>query len=624
MRWIADGGMGSVFEAENTWTKRRVAITVLGPERVRSQERVRRFLREAQSSTRIEHPNVVDVLDMGEDRATGALFIVQELLRGKDLKRHLRDSPGRRLSPVDALAILLPIMEALEAAHQFGVLHRDVKPANIFLSQQGGHVMPKLIDFGLSKILDAEESASPTAPTTGAGVPIGTPHYMSPEQAIGEVVDARCDVWSIGVVLYECLTGRPPYDAPTLPALLMKIANERPRPVDERADVPADVAAIVHRALEPDRDRRFGSMTELLHAVRETAVYAQQPASMSGPHRSVSGPVRALRPGDLSGDHVDPDEGAGAADDRREIVVAPYPTPKSEPKPTFERVSWIPSKPPPPGVPATPRAPRSSKSGRLRFGLVLAGGAGDEASRSALEELGRILGKGWLIAVASSYGHLVDALAEGDLDLGWLPPVAYVRAARAGAARPLLTFEREGRRSYSSAIVARTGEIATLADLAGKRVAWVDPWSAAGYLVPRCMLRHRGIQPERDFRSQAYVGSYVAVLRSILDGDADVGAIFCHLDENGEMGGTLFREERRVRPVAVSSEPIPGDTMCAPASAPIEHARANVRRFLESTASHEARYVLRQVFGTDRFVAANPSRYEGLAAALDEDVTRTG
>lgn len=574
--------MGSVFEAENTWTKRRVALKLLGPELSKAPDRARRFLREAQSTTRIEHPNIVEVLDMGQDEPTGAMFIVQELLRGKDLRTHLSDTAGRRLGAIEALQILVPIMEALEAAHQFGVVHRDVKPDNIFLAREGNRTVSKLIDFGLSKVFAGPQPAS--APVTGGGVPVGTPQYMSPEQARGEAqIDGRSDVWSLGVVLYEVLTGTLPFEAPSLPALLMRIATERPRPVDELADVPTEVATLVHTALEPDRERRYGSMTDLLHAVRETSLYEQLPMFVATGHGFRSSVMR---------------------------VAA-----SAEPRPLD--LAWLPTRPPPPPpAPRTP-APRETRGGRLRFGMVL-GGSG---AIRALDGLATALGPRWALSRAASYAELVDALAEGDLDLAWLPPVAYVRAVRSGACRLLLTLERDGRRSYSAAIVARTTDAELgLRAFEGRRAVWVDPWSAAGYLIPRCMLRLAGIEPDRVLTSQAFVGSYEAVLRSIAEGGADVGAVHCRLDEERGVVASPFRDDPRLRAIAVSREPIPGDTICAPATANPERVRRVVARFVEAATRIEARPVFQRIFGTDRFVAANPSRYEGLEAALAEDV----
>lgn len=590
LRWIADGGMGSVFEAENTWTRRRVALKIMDPEVSRSPDRVQRFIREARSATRIEHPNIVDILDMGEDKPTATFFLVQELLRGRDLRRLLRDTPGRKLDIDYALTLLVPIMEALEAAHQLGVIHRDVKPANIFLAQQGVHLVPKLIDFGVSKLVRRDPTEK--LPPTGSGMPLGTPYYMSPEQARGDAeLDGRADIWSIGVVLYECITGRLPFEAPTVTAVLMKIASERPRPVDEHTDVPAELAAIVHRAL--DRDRRWDSMTAMIHSVRD---YRAPLLSVATASTAISGAMRAVAP------IVDPEP---------PLVILRAPA-------VVERLTWQPRKPGPPMPPLTLPS-RAMRVGPLRLGLVLA--KSPVAGRIAMPKLSKLLGRDFHIAVAHSYAHLVDALAEGELDVAWLPPVAYVRAARSGAARLMLTLEREGRRSYSAAIVVRaTDASSSVGELAGKHVAWVDPWSAAGYLVPRCMLRAADIEPDDTFSAQSFHGSFEAVVQALLDNVADVGAMFCRVSENGEITGGAWNEDRRIRPIAVGAEPVPGDTICVTSALSVEDARRAIERFVEAAAKPSAGPLFREVFGTDRFVAANASRYEGLEAALAEDV----
>jgi eukaryotic-like serine/threonine-protein kinase len=608
LRWIADGGMGTVFEAENTWTRRRVALKLLDSEVSRSPDRVQRFIREARSATRIEHPNIVDVLDMGEDKPTGSFFLIQELLRGRDLRRMLRDTPNRKLEPDHALTLLTPIMEALEAAHQLGVIHRDVKPGNIFLAQQGIHVVPKLIDFGLSKLVRRDPTER--GPATGGGMPIGTPYYMSPEQARGDTeLDGRADIWSIGVVLYECLTGRLPFEGANVTAVLLKIASERPRPVDEHTDVPAELAAIVHRALEPDRDRRWDTITAMLHAIRD---YRAPIIGVATSASSVSGAIRIALPADL-----DPTE-TFDEDVRRAMLTQSHAPVVMRAPPVVERLTWQPKSPPPPPPPISTQ-PRALRTGPLRLGVVLA--ASPATSDLAIRKLGKLLARDFHIAVAHNYANLVDAMAEGELEVAWLPPVAYVRAVRSGAARLMLTLEREGRRSYSAAIVTRASDTVTsVHDLAGKHVAWVDPWSAAGYLVPRCMLRAAGIEPDATFSAQSFHASYEGVLQALLDGSADVGAMFCRIAESGEITGGAWHDDRRIRPIAVGAEAVPGDTICVTSTLSVEDARTAIERFIETASKPATGPLFREVFGTDRFVAANASRYEGLEAALAEDV----
>ncbi len=261
-RVIGAGGMGAVYEAHNSWTNRRVAIKVLLAAHAQRPEVIERFTQEARTATLIAHPNIVDILDMGQDAETGVIFIVQELLEGMDLSRSLEQRGP--YAPRDALPIVLPVMGALVAAHRRGIVHRDLKPENIFLARNAeGILVPKLIDFGISKLID---DAHTERRRTQTGTAIGTPQYMSPEQARGDRdVDGRSDVWSMGVVLYEMLSGKVPFEAPNYNLLIVQIITQAPTRIESVLPaVPARLAEVLHRALEPDRERRFGSMQDFL------------------------------------------------------------------------------------------------------------------------------------------------------------------------------------------------------------------------------------------------------------------------------------------------------------------------------------------------------------------------
>lgn len=277
---LGRGGMGEVFAAENLWTGRPVAIKTLRAEYGREPVLVERFWHEARAASKLRHPNVVEVLDMGYDEPSGCPFIVQEFLDGDCLELVISRTLGRGLPLDEALRYLLPVMEALHACHEAGVLHRDVKPSNVFLAHQAdGSVVPKLIDFGVSKSMTRAEAAR-----TSTGVTVGTPQYMSPEQARGQRdVDRRTDVWGMGATLFEALSGQLPFDGPNVHVIMAQVLVAAPTPLRELAPhVPAGVAAVIDRAMRPRREERWPTMLALRDAlVRETAGARETLASPS-------------------------------------------------------------------------------------------------------------------------------------------------------------------------------------------------------------------------------------------------------------------------------------------------------------------------------------------------------
>ncbi|MBI5512689.1 MAG: serine/threonine protein kinase [Deltaproteobacteria bacterium] len=265
-RVLGSGGMGVVYEALNTWTLRPVALKVLRPELCAQVELVRRFVQEAQATAALRHPNLCEVLDLCREEGDGSLCIVQEYLDGADLRRVL--DLRERLTAREALGVLLPAMDALATAHEHGVVHRDVKPENLFLARDpGGRLSPRVLDFGVSKV--THEGAF-SGRTTLNGASLGTPQYMSPEQACGvETVDARSDVWSVAVVLFECLSGVSPFEAES-PADIADSVLSRPIPrLAERAPwVPRALAEAVQRGLERDLAARYPDLRAFQAALR--------------------------------------------------------------------------------------------------------------------------------------------------------------------------------------------------------------------------------------------------------------------------------------------------------------------------------------------------------------------
>ena len=264
---IGEGGMGTVFRVEHMHMKKVLALKLLRPEFSSVEDATRRFEREAQSASRLNHPNIISVTDFGQGKS-GEMFLVMEFVAGEPLVEVL--AREGRLDPARACRITGQILGALEHAHAEGVIHRDLKPANVMLvadSQRQETV--KILDFGIAKMTQAQSSAEPL--TRGLMI-FGTPAYMSPEQATGQEVDIRADLYSCGIMLFEMLVGRKPFENDDLVKLLsMQITQPPPRFADVAADlrVPPALEAAVLRALEKDRDKRFVSAAEFRKALED-------------------------------------------------------------------------------------------------------------------------------------------------------------------------------------------------------------------------------------------------------------------------------------------------------------------------------------------------------------------
>jgi serine/threonine protein kinase/tetratricopeptide (TPR) repeat protein len=260
---LGEGGMGVVYKAEDTRLKRNVALKFLNPQTIGTDEDKARFTHEAQAAAALNHPNICTIYEI--DEADGRLFIAMELIKGRSLKEKIAEGPIRLDEVLD---ISIQVAEGLNSAHMQGIVHRDIKPANI-MAAPGGQV--KIMDFGLAKTRGRTR-------LTQTGSTLGTVSYMSPEQARGAEVDDRTDLWSLGVVLYEMLTGRLPFGGDHEQAVIYSILNKEPEPVTAlRTGVPKELERIVLKALAKSPNERYQHMDELLVDLRSFKKMASTP-----------------------------------------------------------------------------------------------------------------------------------------------------------------------------------------------------------------------------------------------------------------------------------------------------------------------------------------------------------
>ena len=302
-RPLAKGGMGSVWLGRHTELDSPVAVKFMAPELAGTPVARTRFKREAKAAAQLRSPNVVSIQDYGVEDDTP--YMVMELLEGEDLHDLLERE--KRLSIPRIAGIVAQVAKALGMAHAAGIVHRDLKPSNLFLARSGDDEIVKVLDFGVAK-----EMGTLAADKTTSGVLVGSPMYMSPEQARGEAIDFRSDLWSLGVVVYEALAGRPPFVSDHLGALLARIHEARAeRPTSIAPDLPGEVDAFVARALARQPEARFASAKEMADAL--AAIAEAHPASTAPVDRGAA----VARTG------VRVDGGSSIADRDTELPEAP-------------------------------------------------------------------------------------------------------------------------------------------------------------------------------------------------------------------------------------------------------------------------------------------------------------
>jgi serine/threonine-protein kinase len=268
---IGSGGMGAVYKAAQPAMNRMVAVKILHPKLANRKDLVSRFRREARAMSHLSHPNTARVLLYGE-LDDGALYIVMEYLEGRNLNQVVRKEGPL---PVErAIPVLIQVCGALQEAHLQGIVHRDLKPENIFLSTNGGlRDYPKVLDFGLAKVTERELRPG-SIMLTQEGMVFGTPEFMSPEQAQGKVLDARSDIYSLAVILYEVLTGKLPFEAKTPMEYIQLHVTRAPTPLDQRIPgktFPPGLGDVIAKALEKRPEDRYASAADFAEALKPYA-----------------------------------------------------------------------------------------------------------------------------------------------------------------------------------------------------------------------------------------------------------------------------------------------------------------------------------------------------------------
>ena len=289
---IGKGGMGEVYLAQDIQLGRQVALKLLSGDLTVQTERVRRFQQEARAASALNHPNILTIYQIGQTET--AYFIATEFVEGETLRERLTRAPMELQGAVD---VATQVASALGAAHAAGIVHRDVKPENVMIRRDG---IVKVLDFGIAKLIEQElqtdsEALTKMKMSTNPGVMIGTVAYMSPEQARGYAVDARSDIWSLGVVLYEMLVQRRPFEGPTMSHIIVSLLEHEPAPL--ATDVPVDVQRIVSRALRKVQNDRYPTINDMLtelQTAKENLHFAARVRAGAATVISESGPSPEL------------------------------------------------------------------------------------------------------------------------------------------------------------------------------------------------------------------------------------------------------------------------------------------------------------------------------------------
>ena len=582
-RLIGEGGMGSVYEAEHEGLRAKVAVKLLSEHGSLDAKSVARFRREARAMGAIRHENVVSVMDTGTDE-DNIPFLVMELLEGESLAAMLRRE--RSLSPGLSCWIASQIMSGLGAAHAQGVVHRDLKPGNIFIARQsdGTHKV-KILDFGISKL----GSDSATLNVTAEGALVGTPNFMAPEQITGEApLDARVDIYAVGVLLYRMVTGRLPYVGKTPDELYRKVlAGQVTPPRRRNPDLPPELETVILKGMALDRNARYQDSASFRAALHEIAptLPGEIPSTTDAPR--LSGPLFAT-PQPITGD---PSHGAtvaavpgamraaGVVSGSHQAVMPTTAVSARRKRNFFLAVAggallvaivgiiaFLAARP---GGKAIPDGPV------LRYGVVQYSSPEKVTGqhRPIADYLQEKLDRPVELVLAADDKDLIQKLFDGDVDLAALSAYAYIRAARRNTPGLVLLAKpvTSGGPSYQGLILTRADSgVRTLEDLRGKSFCYVSPGSSSGFLYPRALMRQAGIDPDKDLGPSSFGQEHLNTLRLLDRGQCAAAAVYAKTLEDGDRAGIPSERFHQL----AATERIPYDAYTMLARTPPEDVNA--------------------------------------------------
>lgn len=573
-RLIGEGGMGSVYEAEHIGLGSRVAVKLLADRSLSDIKSQMRFRREARAAAAVRHPNVVTVTDTGTDEA-GVPFIIMELLEGETLASALRRQ--RVLKPTVAAAIASQVLAGLQAAHEKGVVHRDLKPGNIFLVRQpDGTRRIKLLDFGISKFAGARNFD-----VTEGDALLGTPHFMAPEQLQrGAVLDHRVDVYAVGVLMYRMVTGQMPYTLQGSRSILEQIIGQQcTTPSALRPELSPEIESAIARAMAPNPEERFATAADFRQALHAAEPRLSPTGTLLGRISSVDGPSSA-------------EPSSSQVMEKRQLLGI------------FLALVFLIAA----GLTALvlARKTEQSESQQAYLGSALRLGVSrflpphlvDEKLTPVTDYLGGELGRPVKLVVLEDYLDVAEHLQRGDVNLAALSAYSYIKAKRETPALKLLAtpVTRELGPNYIGYILTRAdSDVYRLADLKGRVFCYVNPSSTSGYLYPRALLREAGLDPDEAFRATRFTGDHLSSLRALHSEACDGAAVYQSILGSAGSGGINPDEFR----LLASTPEIPFDAYVASPSVDAQ-TQAKLRTALIRLRKGSA--LARRVLGRESYV----------------------